>query len=286
MSPSQLRWVPLLFGLIAIGALFFRGCGTGAFNRPQLLGLTPEQEAQLGDQSYRQVLSQSEVVRSGPLVEKIREIGERLARASQSEDVLRITKLKPQQFRWEYNLVRSRQVNAFCMPGGKVVVYTGIVPVCETEAGLATVMGHEIGHALAHHGAERMGQKQVVNILQQSAGASLSLSDMSPAQRAAVMQALNTGSQFGVLLPYSRSHESEADHIGLLLMAAAGYDPNVSVAFWKRMGQQSGGKQPAEFQSTHPSHEHRIRDLQGWLDQAMPLYRKSTQHSDRPLPRS
>ena len=284
MSSTNIRWLPLVFGLITVGGLFLRGCQTGAFNRHQLLGLTPQQEAQLGDQTYKQVLSQSEVVPRGPLVDKIREIGDRLAKASQSEDVLKITRLKRQQFSWEYNLVRSRQVNAFCLPGGKVVVYTGIVPVCQTEAGLATVMGHEIGHALAHHGAERMGQKQVAAILQQSAWQSLG--DMSPAQREAVMGALNTGTQFGALLPFSRKHESEADHLGLLLMAAAGYDPRASVAFWKRMDQQSGGSKPLEFKSTHPSHEHRIRDLEGWLDEARLLYRKSQQQSDRALPRS
>jgi predicted Zn-dependent protease len=278
----HVAWLPVLLGLLAVGFMWVRGCQTGPFGRNQVVALTPAQENQLGAQTFQEVLSKSSVRQGGPVVDKIKEIGMRLARAAESEEFLRATKLKPQKFEWEFRLVESRQVNAFCLPGGKVVVYTGIIPVCETEAGLATVMGHEIGHALAHHGAERMAQQQSVQILQQSA--SMSLGDMDPQQRQAVMGMLGAGAQFGVLLPFSRKHESEADHLGLLMMSAAGYDPKASVMFWKRMDKASKSGVP-EYKSTHPSHETRVRDLEGWLEDAHPLYEKSQQHADRPLPR-
>jgi metalloendopeptidase OMA1, mitochondrial len=283
-SGIRFRILPVVIGLISIAAIFWHGCQAGPFNRRQLVALTPEQESQLGAQTFQKVLQQSEVVPGGPLVDRIRAIGERLAHASRDPDFLKATRVQPQRFEWEFRLVRSKQVNAFCLPGGKVVVYTGIIPVCETDGGLATVMGHEIGHALAHHGAERMAQQQVMGILQQSAA--MSLGDLSPQQQQQVMAMLGAGAQFGILLPFSRKHESEADHLGLLLMATAGYDPKASVIFWKRMNQQTGSAHVPEFKSTHPSHETRIRDLEGLLDEARPLYQKSThQPADQPLPR-
>jgi predicted Zn-dependent protease len=281
----RLRLLPIFVGLIAVGILLARGCQRGAFNRLQLVGLTADQEASLGEQTFRQVLTQSDVVQGGQLDAKIREIGQRLARAAEDPEFLKITQLKPQQFAWEFRVVRSNQVNAFCLPGGKVVFYTGIIPVCETEAGAATVMGHEIGHALAHHGAERLGLKQIEAILAQSA--SLSMGNMSWEQREAVMRAFAAGAQYGVQLPFSRDHESEADHIGILLMAAAGYDPQESAAFWRRMSKSTGGARTPEWQSTHPSHTTRIQQLEEWREQAQPLYERSNrQQGNRPLPRS
>src|SRR5262249_12287130 len=162
------------------------------------------------------------------------------------------------------------EVNAFCLPGGKIVVYTGILPVAETDAGLATVLGHEISHALAHHGAERMAQQRMVQIGELAATGSLN--DMDPQRRMAVLRAINAGAQFGILR-YSRKHESEADHMGLLLMAAAGYDPHEAIKFWERMEKVSAGaRKPPEFMSTHPSHQTRIADLHRWLPEAMKLY--------------
>ncbi|MBL8797285.1 MAG: M48 family metallopeptidase [Planctomycetia bacterium] len=179
--------------------------------------------------------------------------------------------------------MQSKQINAFCLPGGKVVFYTGIIPVCENDGGMATVMGHEIGHALARHGSQRMAQKKIVGIIQQSAA--VSLSDMDPNQQRQVMAVLGIGAQFGILLPYSREHESEADHLGVLMMAVAGYDPRYSVTFWQRMAKATGGGKTPEFQSTHPSHETRVRQLEDWQEEALQIY-KSSQHqqSSRPLP--
>jgi predicted Zn-dependent protease len=164
-----------------------------------------------------------------------------------------------------------------------MVVYTGIIPVCETETGLAVVLGHEIGHALAHHGAERMAQEKMAQVGQLAAGASLS--GLDPEQQRQIMGVINAGAKFGVLLPYSRKHESEADKLGLYMMAVAGYDPREAPRFWKRMAAR-GGKAPPEFASTHPGHGRRIADLERWLPEVMPLYEAATpaKGADRPLP--
>jgi predicted Zn-dependent protease len=278
------RLVPIAVGLIGVLVLLARGCQEGPFGRRQLVAMSPEQEAHLGAQAFQEVLSESEVLRSGPIVDVVVDVGKRLAEASNNSTLLRETKLKRQKFDWQFRVVRSKQVNAFCLPGGKVVVYTGILPVCETDGGLATVMGHEIGHALAHHGAERMAQQQLVQYGQVAVAGSLG--DVDPRKRAEILAVLGAGSQFGFLLPHSRGQESEADHIGLLLMSTAGYDPRDAIEFWSRMDKQSGGKSPPEFASTHPNHGTRIADLQKWLPEAMQLYDKSrAQNAEKPLPR-
>ncbi len=281
-SGGGIRWLPLVLGLIAAGVMLARGCDEGPFGQHIVVALSPQQEAALGAQSFQHILQESDVVSDDPAVGVVNRIGERLAKAAADPDFLEILKLKPQKYDWEFRVVRSRQVNAFCLPGGKVVVYTGILPVCETENGLATVMGHEIGHALARHGAQRMAQQQLVQIGQVAVAGSVG--DLPPEQQQAIMVALNAGSQYGILLPYSRGHESEADHIGLLLMAAAGYDPNAAITFWKRMS-KVGGKKPPEFASTHPNDERRAGDLEKWLPQALSLYRRSAkQDGERKLP--
>jgi len=279
----QIRLLPILLALIAAAVLIAKGWQAGPFGRHQVVALKPEQESQLGAQAFQQVLQESDVVSEGPIVAAVRRIGGRLADASNNKEVLARLQLQPQRFQWAYRVVRSRQFNAFCLPGGKVVVYTGILPVAETEDGLATVLGHEIGHALAHHGAERMAQQQLVQLGQFAVASSLG--NLDPQQQREVMGLLGAGSQFGILLPFSRKHESEADHIGLLLMAAAGYDPREAIQFWQRM-EKAGGGTRSEFTSTHPSHEHRVRDLKHWLAEAEPLYDNSEkQRGQRPLPR-
>jgi predicted Zn-dependent protease len=270
-----IRWVAVLVGLIAMLVVVISGWQQGPFGRHQIVGLNPQEEAHLGAQTFQQVLSESDVVQSGPVVQVVNKIGRRLAEASVNREVLAMLKLPPQRFEWEFRVIRSRQVNAFCLPGGKVVVYTGILPVCETESGLATVMGHEIGHALAHHGAERMAQEKLVSI--GTSAVAGSLDNVSPEQRRQIFAVLGAGSKFGILLPFSRKHESEADHIGLLLMAAAGYNPEEASIFWGRMQKMAGGGKPPEFMSTHPSDERRAADLRAWLNQAIPLY----EHSNR-----
>jgi predicted Zn-dependent protease len=279
------RLLPVFLAILAAAFVALKGCQEGPFGRRQIVAMGPEQEKQLGLQAYQEVLSESDVVRSGPVVDAVRTVTGRLVDAVRNPEFLRITHLKqPPDFAWDVRVVRSQQVNAFCLPGGKMVVYTAILPVADTAAGLATVMGHEISHALAHHGAERMAQTRIAQILTTGAGASLG--DMDPQQRMNVLRLLNAGAQFGILR-YSRKHESEADHMGLFLMAAAGYDPRETVRFWERMQSATkGGGGTPEFMSTHPSHQTRIRDLTAWIPDAEPLYRANPAPAgDERLPR-
>jgi predicted Zn-dependent protease len=190
-------------------------------------------------------------------------IADRLARAT--GDAAR-------DFKWQVNLVRSPQVNAFCLPGGKIVVFTGILPVTRTEGALAAVMGHEMAHAVARHGSQRLLRTSLAQTL--LVGANYSMGNMDPQQRQTIMAALGAGAQYGVILPFSREHETEADEMGLLYMARAGYDPHEAISFWERMN-SGGAAQAPDFASTHPSHARRIQDLQDFMPKAMAEYEKS-----------
>jgi predicted Zn-dependent protease len=267
------RLVPLLLGAVAIGYMAVKGCQEGPFGRNQIVALNPEQEMALGAQAFEQVLRQSDVVAEGPLVDAVRRVVNRLIAAAEKPDFLEPTKVQPQKFRWDVRVVRNQQVNAFCLPGGKMVVYTGILPVAETEAGLAVVMGHEIAHALAHHGAERMAQQQLVQIGQTAAAGSIA--DLDPHAQRQILGLIGAGAKFGLVLPYSRNHESEADRLGLYLMAVAGYDPLGAPKFWQRMSKVGGGKAPPEFASTHPSHERRVAELENWQSEVRSLFQKA-----------
>jgi predicted Zn-dependent protease len=231
--------------------------------RKQLRTMEPAQEMQLGLQSYQQILSDSVVLRDEPVVNVVREIGVRIARAAAPEDP---------GFEWAFNVIDSDQVNAFALPGGYTAVYTGLIPVAENQDGLAVIMGHEVGHALAHHGAERMAQQNMQRIV--GAGVAMGAGGMDSGAQRAVMGVFGGISQYGYALPFSRAHESEADYIGLVLMARACYDPREAPRLWERMG-AAGGATPPEFQSTHPSPETRINDFQKWMPEAIEIYNRN-----------
>jgi predicted Zn-dependent protease len=221
--------------------------------------LTDEQGKALGLQAYRQVLESERVVESGPELEMIRRVANRL---------VRVLGDAAQGFDWGVSLVDNPQANAFCLPGGKIVAYSGILPITRTEPGLAAVMGHEIAHATLRHGSQRLLKTQLAQTILQGATVSVSLADMSVEQQRVVLGALGIGTQVGLLLPFSREHESEADERGLLDTDRAGYDPREAVAFGQRMNEASSG-QPPEFLSTHPTHGTRIQRLQEFMPKAV-----------------
>lgn len=266
MNRTHIKWLPILIAGIFFAYQYF---SSEKFVNPETgrashVGLSTDQEAALGLQSYNQVLAQSDAIDSGPEFDMVQRVAARLEKA---------TGAAGSNFEWRASLIRDRQVNAFCLPGGKIVVYTGILPVAQNEASLATVLGHEMAHATSRHGAQRVLQQNLAQTAM--TGIAVSLSDMDYDKQRAIMGALGAGAQFGVLMPFGREHESEADHIGLIYMARAGYDPEESIRFWERM-EQSGGDQPPEFLSTHPSHGHRIQQLQNWMPQALEEYHKAT----------
>ena len=265
-------WPILLFGLYFAYYYFSNKNDAPFTGRSQLLDTSAQEEAALGLQSYREILQQSEVVRSGELPQQVQSIAQRLVSAAPKvEKYLAETKGTPDNtdwsaYQWETSVIQSDQANAFCLPGGKIAVYTGIVPMAANADGLAVVMGHEIAHALMRHGGERMAQQKLVQM--GSIAASMSTGDMDPGQRQMVMAAIGAGAQYGVLLPFSRSHESEADHVGLLLTAAACFNPQEAPKMWERMA-AAGKQKPPEFMSTHPAEGTRIQQLNAWMPEAM-----------------
>lgn len=272
MPRRGLKLWPILLFVVYLGYYWLSHQDTTSYTgRKQLIDTSPAQEAALGLQSYQQILSQSQVVTSGQLPQQVKEIARRLIDAAPKvEQYYAQTKNIPAStdwasYQWDVNVLQSDEVNAFCLPGGKIAVYTGIVPVAQNGDGLAIVMGHEIAHALLRHGGERMAQQKLVQLGTMAAG--MSVSDMDPQQQQMVMAALGAGAQYGMLLPFSRNHESEADHVGLLLAAAACFDPHEAPKLWQRMGALAKQK-PPEFMSTHPADATRIDQLNAWMPEA------------------
>lgn len=272
-----------LVGLLLV-FLEITGCETNPYTgRSQLLMISVSQEMQLGAQAYSQVKNDPNVKQSQDQreIEPVKRVAARIIEAAKRSKYGEMA----QQFQWEVTVIKDdKTMNAFALPGGKIAVYTGIFPVAKTEAGLAAVMGHEVVHALARHGAERMSQGQLTSAALQVAGAAIGLSGGGGVMSQAAMAALGAGAQVGVLLPFSRAHESEADYIGILLAADAGYDPRESVHLWERMEQLSGGGGPSEFLSTHPGHETRIEQLKEWMPEALAIYQTKTPVSTAVLP--
>jgi predicted Zn-dependent protease len=222
---------------------------------------------------YEAFLKEHKPVTSGPEVEMVRRVGGRIQKAVEDYLKRKGEKDRLDGYKWEFNLVDSKEVNAWCMPGGKVVVYTGLLPISKDDTGLAVVLGHEIAHAVAEHGRERMSQ----GLLAQMGGVALDVAMSSkPSQTRALWgQAYGLGAQFGALLPFSRLQESEADHLGLMFMALAAYNPSEAVPFWERMAAAKSGGAPPEFLSTHPSDQTRIAKIKELLPEAMKKYNKS-----------
>ncbi len=270
MESIRTRILPLL---IAVGALFAASCSTVPVTGRSQLNIIPSSTMlSMSYQQYGEFMQSHAVSRDQSKVQMVQRVGVKIKNAVESYFKQKGLSDQLQGYKWEFNLVESPEVNAWCMPGGKVVVYSGILPITRDETGLAVVMGHEIAHAIAEHGSERMSQ----GLLTQLGGMALNeaLASKPEQTRALWMTAFGVGAQVGVLLPYSRLHESEADKLGLIFMAMAGYNPNDAVSFWQRMAANKGGSAPPEFLSTHPSDQTRIKDLQAAMPEAMKYYKK------------
>ena len=253
---------------------FLMACAEVPITHRRSLQFLPESElATLSLQEYDKVLKNSKLSKNTQKVEMVRRVGFKIAKAAEAFLAEAGMQSQIKNLNWEFNLIEDdKVVNAWVMPGGKAAVYTGILPFTKDEKGLAVVLGHEVGHAIAGHGNERMSQ----GLLAQMGGVALSvaLSQNSAATQNLFMQAYGAGATIGLLLPYSRLHESEADRIGLTLMARAGYDPSEAVPFWERMNKQEGKSRPPEFLSTHPAPESRIANIKKYIPEALKYYQK------------
>ncbi|MDG2130798.1 MAG: M48 family metallopeptidase [Fuerstiella sp.] len=243
-----------------VAALVSIGCqSVPVSERRQLLLVSEAEENQLGLTAYQEVLKSEPVTSNETAADIVRRVGQRIAAVADRPD-----------FDWEFNVIEAETQNAFCLPGGKVAVYTGILPICQNEAGLAVVMSHEIGHAIARHGGERMTHQMVQNKVKD--GVAFLMRDRKETTQKIVLTAYGAGAQYGAILPYSRKHELEADQIGIMMMARAGYDPSEAPAFWERFSGQKDGAAPMEFLSTHPSDARRSFALRDALPEAMEIY--------------
>jgi predicted Zn-dependent protease len=245
-------------------------CATVPITGRRQISLVPQSDLiAMAAQDYEQFVSESTESTDADARLMVTEVGSRIASAATEFMRENGMEYELKNYHWEFKLIEDDAVNAWCMPGGKIVVYTGLLPVAENATGLAVVIGHEVAHALANHGGERMSQL----LLAELGGMALSkaIEEKPQETRALAMEAYGIGSQLAVLLPYSRQHESEADYIGLILMAKAGYDPREAIPFWQRMAAQNEGE-PPEFLSTHPNNATRIEDIRAHLPEAVAIY--------------
>jgi len=277
MKTSDLRitflWPVLCFILIMITGSAFIGCTQVPITGRRSLQLVPESELMtMSLKEYRQVIDKNKLSTDQDKVRMVRKVGNRIAKAAEAflADMGREDQIR--NYQWEFNLIQDdKVVNAWVMPGGKAAVYTGILPYTKDENGLAVVLGHEVGHAIAQHGNERMSQALLANM--GAVALSAALAQKPNQTRELFMTVYGVGTSVGVLLPYSRLQESEADRIGLMLMARAGYDPRAAVPFWERMNRGEKTRTP-EFLSTHPAPATRIADIERYIPEAMPYYRR------------
>lgn len=238
--------------------------------RKQLLLVSDQEVLALSLQQYKQFIRQAPVVRNTPNDKMVERVGRRIASAVETFFTNNGYEAALQNFAWEFSLVRSKEVNAFCMPGGKIVVYEGLLPITQNETGLAIVLGHEVAHAVAKHANERISQQMAIKYGGAIAGGVIGNNQI--AQQIGGM-VFGIGAQYGVMLPFARKHEHEADELGLIFMAMAGYNPREAVPFWQRMAMSSSGQKPPEFMSTHPSDANRIKKIKKDLPKALKYYK-------------
>ncbi|NHZ85711.1 MAG: M48 family metalloprotease [Planctomycetia bacterium] len=239
-------------------------------NRRQLNLIPNSSMLQMSFDQYGQFLDENIISADKEKTDMVKRVGKNIQKAVEQYFIENGLENELKNYDWEFNLVESNEVNAWCMPGGKVVFYTGILPLTKDENGLAVVMGHEIAHAIAEHGNERMSQ----GLMAQLGGVALAIAvrDKPEQTQQLWMSAFGAGAQLGVLLPFSRLHESEADQLGLVFMSMAGYNPNHAISFWRRMSEMKGGQAPPEFISTHPSDEKRIAQIEKLLPNVLKYY--------------
>lgn len=272
-------WVILLFAGYAAWSWFGNAEPDPFTGEKAHYGATTAQEAQMGLQAFQQVLSEEKPLPDNhPNAIAITDIAKRLVKVASSveadlaaENNMPSPKLA-ETFEWSVAVLESPQANAFCLPGGKMAVYTGLIPVAQNNDAMAVVMGHEIAHALLRHGSQRMAQQKLVQMGQMAAG--IAVGDMDPGQQQMVMSALGATTQYGAVLPFGRKHETEADEVGLMLAAAACFNPKEAVPLWERMSQLNNGQRPPEFASTHPDPSNRIARLQSLMPKAEKFYAK------------
>jgi predicted Zn-dependent protease len=257
---------------LSIAGLFVYACASvPVTGRKQLSLISNAELIPMVNQEYNAVIQKGPLSRNQEQTQMVKKVGVRIQKAVEEYMASKGQSAYLKDFAWEFNLIDDpKTANAWCMPGGKVAFYTGILPICKDEAGVAVVMGHEIAHAIANHGGERMSTQMVTQLGFQTLG---QLMGQNPtAGKELLMQAVGAGAGVG-MLKFSREHESEADRMGLIFMAMAGYDPNTAISFWQRMAGESGGQAPPEFLSTHPAHDTRIKDLKGWMPEAQKYYK-------------